>query len=248
MQKVLNFRDLGGIATKDGRKVKKNLFYRSAMLNDATEEDIEYLKSLKIKIIFDYRDNDEIALTKTNPYQLIGVTHAHYPSDMQNQKLYKLKNSSHISRAFQKVTMDDVKSTYRNLPFNNIGYKAMVQALIAGNAPLYQHCTAGKDRAGMGSALLLGILGVAYEDIVEDYMKSVVMKEHIEERLGKFIPRFLRKLVLKRFGVLFTVEKELLDASYEAITEKYGSFEGYLLAEYNLDEKDIKQLREKYTE
>ena len=46
----------------------------------------------------------------------------------------------------------------------------------------------------------------------------------------------------------FIVDKQLLDASYEAIIQKYQTFENYLLREYGLDEKTLIDLRNKYTE
>jgi len=38
--------------------------------------------------------------------------------------------------------------------------------------PLFIHCTEGKDRAGFVSALLEGLMGATYDEIVADYMKS----------------------------------------------------------------------------
>ncbi len=248
MQKVLNFRDLGGIPTADGKKIKKGLFFRSAMLNDATKSDIEYLKSLNLKIIFDYRDTDEAEIIKTNPYEKIGAKYLNLPAAMNNEKLYKLKKSSFLARAFLKFSIDDIKVSYRNLPFANESYRAMVDAMLQGEVPFLQHCTAGKDRAGMGSVILLLILGVSYDDILDDYMKSMQIKQHIEERAAKFIPRFLRAPILKRFEPLFIVDKQLLDAAFEAILEKYGSVEKYLLEEFSLGKKELEELRQLYTE
>lgn len=129
-----------------------------------------------------------------------------------------------------------------------MGYRAMVETLKKGEVPIYQHCTAGKDRAGMGSALLLGILGVEYNEILDDYLKSLEIKEYIENKIAGFIPKPVRKFLLRRYQPLFIVHKELLDASIDAIKEKYKTFENYLLAEYNLTNEDIRAIREKYTE
>lgn len=248
MKNVKNFRDLGGIKTIDGKKVKKGLFFRSAMLNEATKEDIEFLKSLKIRHIFDYRDEDEAALMKNNPYEQIGAEYHNIPTYLNNKKLLKIKKVSYVAKLFQKVTLDDIKDTYRHLPFNNMAYRAMVEALKKGEVPIYQHCTAGKDRTGMGSALLLGILGVGCQEILDDYLKSIEVKEYIENKVAKYIPKLVRKFLLKRFQPLFIVDKELFIASIDAIKERYKTFENYLLAEYNLDQDDIKRIRQKYTE
>ncbi len=248
MQKVLNFRDLGGIPVANGKKVKNGLFFRSAMLNDATKPDIEFLKSLNLKVIFDYRDTDEAEIIKRNPYAEIGAEYRNIPAAMNNDKLFKLKKSSYLTRAFLKFSLDDVKVSYRNLPFDNESYRAMTQAMQQDEVPFLQHCTAGKDRAGMGSVILLLILGASYDDILFDYMKSMEIKEHIEKRASRFIPKILSKPILKRYEPLFIVDKELLDAAFEAILERYGSVEEYLFSEFSLGEKELAQLREKYTE
>ncbi|NCA68271.1 MAG: tyrosine-protein phosphatase, partial [Clostridia bacterium] len=248
MEKVHNFRDLGGIRTADGCAVKKGLFFRSAMLNDATHNDIEYLKSLDLKVIFAYRDTDELTIVKTDPYAPLGVKHYNYPTDMQNRQLYKLKRAPVFFKAFHKVTFEDIKSTYRNIPFNNIGYKKMVEALQKGEVPFLQHCTAGKDRAGMGVAILLMILGAPYEEILKDYMKSLEIKTYIEAKVGRFIPKFIRGRMLKRYEPLFVVHECLLEAAHIEIISRYNTVDNYLLKEFNLNEPELKRLRETYTE
>ncbi|MGI6213896.1 MAG: tyrosine-protein phosphatase [Christensenellales bacterium] len=247
MEKVLNFRDLGGIPVAGGKKVKSGLFYRSGMLNDATENDIEFLKSLGLKVIFDYRDMLEAEFLKSSPYEKLGIKRAHYPSDLNNEKLFKLKKSTNIKRFFHKCTLEDIKITYRHLPFNNAGYKAMVKAMEEGEVPFLQHCSAGKDRAGLGSALILAVLGASYEDILKDYMLSMQYKDGFADRLASFLPKFMRNFIKKRYEALFIVDKELLDTAIQVIKEKYGSFDTYLLAEYNLDQAKIERLREMYT-
>lgn len=248
MEKVVNFRDLGGIRAADGKTVKNGLFFRSAMLNEATEADIAFLKSLNIKTIFDYRDTDEAAMMKTNPYGALGVTYYNIPAAMNNEKLFKLKESRGLGKLFHKFTLDDVKVSYRNLPFGNEGYKAMVRALQNGEVPMLQHCTAGKDRAGLGSALLLLILGARYEDILEDYMKSLEIKDYVQQKVAGFFPSLLLRPIMKRYEPLFIVDKALLDAAVEEIIKRCGTFENYLLIEFGLDESAIQALRDKYTE
>ena len=110
-----------------------------------------------------------------------------------------------------------------------------------------QHCSAGKDRAGLGSTLILAMLGASYEDILKDYMLSMQYKDGFADRLASFLPKFMRNFIKKRYEALFIVDKELLDTAIQVIKEKYGSFDTYLLAEYNLDQAKIERLREMYT-
>ena len=58
---IANFRELGGIPVENGRVIKKGLFYRSAMLDRATDEELlTVLKPLGIKVAFDFREKDEV--------------------------------------------------------------------------------------------------------------------------------------------------------------------------------------------
>ncbi len=248
MERVLNFRDLGGIELANGKKVKSGLFFRSGMLNDATQADIDYLKSLDLKIIFDYRDEFEAEFLKSAPYEKIGVERAHFPSDLKNDKLFKLKQASNLKRMLHKFTLEDIKSTYRSLPFDNEGYKAMIKALEEGSVPFLQHCSAGKDRAGLGSALLLAVLGASYKEILADYMVSFQYKDALADRLVPLLPKLMRNFIIKRYQPLFIVDKSLLDTAFNAIIERYATFDEYLLAEYNLDKDKITKIREMYTE
>lgn len=248
MEKILNFRDLGGIETADGRKVKKGLFFRCAMLEEASANDVETLKSLGIKLVFDYRNPEEVPEAGGYPYHEIGAKRLSFTMLKGKDKLYRLQKQHNITRIFSKVSLDDIKATYRNLPFGNEGYQRMVQALVDEEVPFIQHCTAGKDRTGVGTAILLGILGVDFDNIVKDYLVSIQIENEIKKRAATQIPKILSKWLYKKFGLLFRVEKALLEAALEEILKRYGDLESYALNEFGLDGKKIGELRAKYTE
>ncbi len=244
---VKNFRDLGGIPTLNGKKVKSGLFFRSAMLDDATDSDIQKIKSMDIKQIFDYRDAGENAKLKRDVYELIGTKHLNYEVGLNNDKLFKLQKNRNVFDALKGVQLEDVMVTYRSLPFDNEGYRSMVKALVSGSLPLWQHCSAGKDRAGLGSALLLAILGVGYDEIAKDYMSSMQVRSYIKGKVGEHIPWIVRGIILTRLEPLYIVDLKLLDSAVTAIKEKYGSFEAYFEAEYGLDANALQDIRAKYT-
>lgn len=248
MEKILNFRDLGGIETANGKKIKKGLFFRCASLEEATANDVAELKNMGIKLVFDYRNPEEVPDAGGYPYNEIGAQRLSYTMLKGNNKLYRLQNQHNLRRMFAKVTIEDVKETYRVLPFDNDGYKRMVQALQNHEVPFIQHCSAGKDRTGVGTAILLGILGVNLDNIMLDYLASLQVENEIKKKLSERIPRIIFKLFLKRFGVLLRVEKELLEAALEEIIKRYGDLENYALNEFGLTREKIKELRNAYTE
>lgn len=247
MEKVMNFRDLGGIETADGRHVKSGLFFRSAFLDEATEADINYLRSLGIKKIFDYRDVAEVNKDNEIKYKRIGSRHSHFPNNITKGAVYKLQNGG-LNRAFIKIRSEDVCEFYSYLPIKNTGYAAMAESLENGEVPFLQHCTAGKDRAGIGTAILLGILGVPYENILADYLKSLQIENYIREKMLWQIPWPLSKILGRNYAPLFIVDKTYLDAAFDAIRETYGTFESYLFEEFGLSDRKIKKIRDLYTE
>ncbi|MEG2453515.1 MAG: tyrosine-protein phosphatase, partial [Clostridia bacterium] len=242
-----NFRDLGGIKTKDGKRVKYGLFYRSAALDDATCDDICFLKSLGLCEVFDYRDEGEGDASKQKVYGLIGAKHLHFPTNINDGKLFKLQNGG-WTRAFVTVYDSDVEMFYKKLLLNNRGYAEMVKALVNGETPFLQHCTAGKDRAGTGCALLLTILGVDYNDIINDYLTSLEIKDFLSDIMTKEVPVWLKSKLKKKYEPLFEVKKSYLDAAFGEAIKKYGSIENYLEGEYGLTSDKLALIRAKYTE
>lgn len=53
--------------------------------------------------------------------------------------------------------------------------------LASKEGPYLVHCTEGKDRAGFTSALLSALMGLTYQEIVEDYMTTYENYYHIEK-------------------------------------------------------------------
>src|SRR5699024_37607 len=62
LEGAINFRDMGGLKTLDGRKIRSEILFRAAELTGLTASDISYLENLKIKHIFDYRSDFEVTV------------------------------------------------------------------------------------------------------------------------------------------------------------------------------------------
>lgn len=240
-----NFRDLGNLPTEDGRKTPSGVFFRSGNWDSATLEEIEFLKTLGIKQVYDYRDLYE-SNGPSKAYALAGAKHNPYPTGVRNQKLLRLQKASIVKKIASTVSFEDIEETYALLPFDNDGYKAMILSVKNHDTPILQHCFAGKDRAGVGTAILLSLLGVKREAIIEDYMKSAAFEEEYAYYAMKKLPKFIRTLVVKKAKALFTVAPSLINASFNSIESKFGDMETYFEKEYGLSKVDIEKIRNDY--
>jgi len=244
-----NFRDLGGIKSQDGIVVKKGYFYRSANLGNLSEEDIESLKRLNIKCIFDYRSDNE---AKNHPStEIKGIKNIRIPA-MDLKKFSGAKFGSiedMIESMFDKSgAFNMLKESYHELPIDNPSYKKLVELVRDPSMlPLINHCTAGKDRTGVGSAIILMILGVSREHIIEDYLKS---NDFAEEEINKLIeqkPEF-KNVDREKLNHIFGVNLDYINAAFNRIDEVYKTAEDYLYGEFGLDLNELNTLRNMYLE
>lgn len=239
-----NFRDMGGYRTVDGRHVKWGVLYRSGSMARLTIADFQTLQALRIRTIVDLRDNGERTREPLNrPAQF---TPAVFTKD------YALDRAD-ISKAFASpnVTADQARELfdhfYAALPFSFADqYRQLFAQLLAHNVPLIVNCSAGKDRTGVASALILTALGVPRETVIQDYLlskqgfKPGKTASGVDSRMAGYSPEVAK--------VLAGVEPRFLNAAFNAIESRPGGMQAYFRNELGLTSADLKRLKSLYVE
>ena len=249
LEGVRNFRDLGGYDTRHGRRVRWRHLFRSASLGSLTPRDHAQLEALGLRVICDLRATDERA--KEPVRWSLGAAPRLLERDYQldlgmlSAVMTRPEAALHEGRAA-------FCELYATLPLRFVeSYRALFAALLAGETPLAFNCSAGKDRTGVGAALVLAALGVPRATIVEDYLLS---NEHyrpgpevgaaMSGRHGKWLLA-LRPEMLQ---LMLTVDASYLEAAFESLQRSHGGVERYLDAALGVDAAALEALRERYTE
>lgn len=236
---TLNFRDMGGYPAADGRKVKYGILFRADELTGLSAEDIAFLESLNIRTVFDYRGNDEAEL-KPDPV-LNGAINVRIPA------IPDLEYRSHhdMAEMMKQFTADTLDNMYGALPINNPSYKKLMELLAdPERLGLIQHCAAGKDRTGVGSALILTLLGVPKELVMQDYLiTNVTMAGFKEEMIAGLAGKVTAEELEVMSGLMDTRE-EFLESAFRAIEQTYGGMEAYFEQEFGLTEAKINAIRD----
>ena len=154
MDGVSNVRDIGGYEAQGNSKVQYGLIYRGARLNTITDEGIAtFTKELGIKTELDVRygtDGGKAVDMEGVAYKQFGMWA--YNSILPDTCQPKVSGAG----LFDERTIDGIKGVFETIAQPE-------------NLPVYIHCTAGADRTGTICYLIGGVLGVAYEDLVQDF-------------------------------------------------------------------------------
>jgi protein-tyrosine phosphatase len=172
---VLNFRDLGGYETEDGRHTRWGQLFRSDAMHDLTEEDLEVFRGLGIACVVDLRSVTEVERTGR------GLL-THEPLNFVNSPVL-----TSLETDESRVDIDEGYMSRRYLEYLAMGAPAFVRVIEemtnAENYPLVFNCFLGKDRTGVVAALVLSCLGVRRSSIVEDYALTAPRVVLIVEKL-----------------------------------------------------------------
>lgn len=226
-----NFRDLGGFKTTDGKYVKWGKVFRSDDLNKLTDADLKYLNSIPLISIIDFRSPSEI---KLSPDKMPQSTRNNYAFSITPGNLSSIDD-------IKNMTTDQINNTMKSInqmlvtDSSCIAQYRLYFDLLQDEAetPLMFHCSAGKDRTGMGAALFLYSLGVDEKTILNDYLSS-------NKYLGdKYKPILTQHPNLKP---LLEVDESFLKAGIEQIKKDHGSIENYLTNILNVDLNKMRQL------
>ena len=170
---IFNFRDFGGVATADGRRVRSGQLYRCGQLSHVHDTAADELRALNFALVADLRHPGERA--KAPSFWIDDHADrilAHGQTTDQT--------APHLN--FFRPGMTDIDAIdrrygdfYRDLPFNPVYrslYSEILDRMADGATPVLIHCSAGKDRTGLLAALILTILDVPFDAIVADYLRS----------------------------------------------------------------------------
>jgi protein-tyrosine phosphatase len=171
----VNFRDIGGYETADGRRVRWGRVFRSDSLHHLTEADGPTLAKIGIKTALDFRAHDELDRIGIGRLGGLDIRHVHLPT---------VDQALHTVRHPDWEPPDSVADIYLMMMRTGArAYNAALRTLAEPDAlPAVYFCMAGKDRTGVFSAVLLGLLGVSDRDIVDDYVITHEVVETIHER------------------------------------------------------------------
>lgn len=250
-RKLLNMRDVAmNKVGHGGRRLRRGLLFRSAKLHKLPAEDLEELRRLGIKFVADFRtpaeqqkEPDTFAPGHQVAHRLF-VTINGDPREMMKEVLLDPR----ASLADQK--MKEVNRDFVTLFASQ--FRAFLEALAqADGTPALVHCTAGKDRTGWATALLLFALGVAEEDILQDYLLSNQLW-YKQARVYMLLIRVvsLFRVPLEKIMPLLVLRRAFLSEAIAAAQASHGSMERYLIAPdgLGLSENVIARLRDIFLE
>ena len=249
LQGGVNFRDLGGYQTIDGRRVRSGVLYRSGSMAGLTAADYDYLQRLNISVIADLRSTDERLREPTRWPEGSAA-----PRRLERD--YSLDFTAVTTVLRGTPTADAARAAfagfYRDLPHQFASqYREMFEELLEGNSPLAFNCSAGKDRTGVAAALILTALGVPRAAIVDDYLLSnrfYKPKPASADAADDPNARLFARLPADVVQVFMGVEQGFLESAFAGMESDFGSVDAYLESAVGVDAADRKKLRDLYTE
>lgn len=264
MPNLENIRDLGGIITKSNRRIRRKAFIRSESLCRAKQEDLVLLDG--ITAVYDLRSPFEARYSPDN--LPLSAKYYHFP--LLDDELSGSDASAYDGSFFDELAgnkdlgYQQMLAMYENIAINNNSRKNLgliLRKMLEDyheneNSCFLFHCTSGKDRCGFLSALILELLGVNREDIMDDYLSTNAYLHHEKDKIKAMmmdmIPANRREMLIKQCDKLMddycTCKREYLLRSYQAIDQKYGSINAYIIDGLNLDESFVIDFQKSFLE
>jgi protein-tyrosine phosphatase len=253
-ERIANFRDVGGHATADGHRVRTGLLYRCGHLADATDADVEVLEQLGVGVVVDLRRDVERGIEGESRVprgaKVVTLPMGDVRAGPDIRELLGSGDIERIKEAFPPGAARDMmlrgSRAFVVDEAHTTQYAAFVRTLVeADGTPVVVHCSAGKDRTGWATALVLLALGVPEDVVVADYLRSNEALALRMANVGRSAasgldPGLLEPLVL--------VHVDYISTSLAALEEYWGGIEGYLGGGLGVDATLRAQLRSVFLE
>jgi protein-tyrosine phosphatase len=230
LEGAVNFRDLGGYATADGYRTRWRTLFRADGLGELTGADLAIMRDLGIQTVVDLRTGYEVEQSRYD----IGahpVAFHHFPFIETLPEAKKFTQTPGLLGSQYREMLDGAA-------LQIVG--ALSALAVAGSQPAVFHCTAGKDRTGLLSALVLSLLGVPEETVVADYALSGEAMTRLRAKLVFKFPA--SKQFITDSDAVFSADPANMVALLAHLRARYGSVVGYA-TEIGLPDDVISRLR-----
>ena len=222
-----NFRHMGGYLTRSGRVTRADRLFRSGWFELDSSSDVERFSQLNISRVFDFRTDSEkkrqpLNLNVANPPEVIDLEIGHGNMGIFLQRISEIPSEDIDCRREMTVMyarmLDDAQSTFSQF----------FDYLKGTTSPILLMCSAGKDRTGVASALLLLALGVPRVSVMEDFMISADVYRGRELEFARRHGFDQNAIDLSKLKYLYTVDEQYLDAALDRANEVAGNFRAFL--------------------
>jgi|SRR6056297_68195 len=242
LEGAVNFRDIGGYPTTDGRFVRWGRVFRSDGLSRLKQKDVERLGRLGLSYVFDFRTPAEAAaapnrLPETPPVKYIHLPVSHGEFDfVEALKRIKTGDTSWLTPDFM------VDGYVANLEYYGKTWGRVVRHLAGETegATVF-HCTGGKDRTGTCAALILLALGVPEEKVIADHQLSNTYIAELLPQINEMIAAC--GVDPEAISPYLMAPRECILALIDRLNSQYGSAAAYLQAKAGVDEDILHGLK-----
>ncbi|MCZ7416004.1 tyrosine-protein phosphatase [Streptomyces sp. WMMC897] len=250
---VLNFRDAGGLPTRDGKRLRQGVLYRSGQLDEVTDDGLRTLSDLGLTSVIDFRTEAQRA---EHPDRLPPAV-AYLPLPVEaGGELQSFADLLAMTPEEQEALLGDGKARQMMIdssrdfvtdPGKRAQFATALHEIANGDGATLVHCTGGRDRTGVMTAIVQGLLGVSRDDVIADYLRSNTelagWKASVLAQLeaaGMENPQFVEPLL--------EVDAAYLEASADAAIDTYGSLWAFARDGLNVDSATLGKLRDRLLE
>lgn len=245
LQQASNFRDVGGYPAAGGKHVRWGLIYRSGGQPLLSDSDVEQIGTLGLSHQIDLRSSEERVLA---PSRIVGV-----PYEAIGYSMSALLKSDAPANG---------EGVYRKMPTMLAPHlKLVFRDLLERDGAIAYNCSAGQDRTGFVTAIILSALGVPRDTIISDYHLSTALRRpewempridaaaHPGDVAAQLFARFQQDPAAAKPQPLKTADgTAFLTFAFDEIETKWGSVDTYLAKEVGVSQADIAKLRADYLE
>jgi protein-tyrosine phosphatase len=219
---AVNFRDLGGYETADGRFVQWRKLFRSDSLDSLTATDLDAIQPLGLNTVIDLRSTPEIERNGRFPLETVPVAWHHLSVvdttwEGDNTLPKDLGATEFLVAAYDKMLTEGAARFA----------KAFALLADADALPAVFHCAAGKDRTGLLAALVLGAIGVNNDAIISDFaLTEAAMPRFIEAMKLRYPERFAEAKSIP--AGFMSATPEAMERTLARLIGTHGSIRNYV--------------------